>query len=192
MGCFLVTTEKDLNQMKQRVQQQVVAKKSTQTKAIQKFVQTATILAEQAPSTLPYYLKRTSGMASYEMGKLGEQIAEKVLEEREGLKIVERATVRGVDIQAERPDKTCVEVEVKTSVQDKSFSQLLGMGYGHKQCSDGWLHAVGINPDPAQTDVLGVHINPDKETVTIYRRLDGTANNWRRISHNLPLSQFKL
>lgn len=182
MGCFLLITEKDFSQVRQGPRQSA----SPQTQ----LARTVLGLAKYAPSILPYYLSRTAGKASYEMGKIGEQIAEKVLEQSQGLRIVERATGKGVDIKAQRGASTSVAVEVKTSTDDKPFGQLLGRGYGHKQCSDGWLKAVGV--DPTQATVMGVHINPHRETVSIYRRVDSNADQWCCVMRDAPLSRFNI
>lgn len=187
MGCFLTTTDRDLSQMKQRMAQQ---SRTSQSSLIKQYAQTITSIAKHNPALLPYFLKHSGGKFNYEMGKLGEQVAEKVLEQSMDLKIIQRATAQGVDIKAEWSGQTSVSVEVKTSVQEKSFDKLLGTGYGHKQCSDPWLEAVGI--DPEQALVLGVHINPERETVSIYRRTDGAAQNWAPVIRDAPLSRFNL
>ena len=185
MGCFLTTTEKDLKQMKQRLSGH--NHKST-VSVEEQFQRTVATLATYLPSALPVYLKYTAGRTSYEMGKLGETVAEKVLEQSMNLKIVERTKAQGVDLKATGKGGTSVTIEVKTSVQKKSFRSLLGTGYGHKQCSDGWLKAVGV--DPSKTEILGIHINPETERVTVYRRDDSSATSWTPIIKDAPLSKF--
>jgi len=137
---------------------------------------------------LPYYLSSIIGKASCEIGKVGEQIGTKILEDVMDLRVVEVTNAQGVDIKAQDKVGSLVAVEVKTSMQDKNFSQLLGKGYGHKQCSNGWLKAVGVNPN--QVTVLGIHINPQSETFTIYQRMDNKAKDWNSIMSDVPLSQF--
>jgi fructose-1,6-bisphosphatase/sedoheptulose 1,7-bisphosphatase-like protein len=182
MGCVLTMTEKDLKQIKQ------TQRSSPQT--AKQILKTAAVLAEMAPSALPYYLKQTIGQASHQMGKVGEQIAARVLEQSRDLRVVEMAKAQGVDIKMQGKGQISVAVEVKTSVQGKPFNQLLGEGYGHKQCSDGWLKAVGVNP--TQITVMGVHINPETETVSVYQRQDSGATQWRCIMRDAPLSRFNI
>ena len=100
------------------------------------------------------------------------------------------AKAQGPDIYARAANNTEVVVEVKTSVQDKPFEKLLQPGYGHKQCSDGWLKAVGVDPDSVR--VLGVHIDMEKETVSIYQRANGDATQWTCLVRDKSLSAFKL
>lgn len=181
MGCFLTCTKKDLDQLKQRI----ISRQTSPEVILRK---TVASLAKNAPSLLPTYLKYIGGKASYEMGKLGEQVAARIIEQDLGYKVTQIARAQGVDIKVVGPGKSCLAIEVKTSAQNKSFNSLLGEGHGHKQCSDGWLHAVGV--DPSKTEVVGVQINPDRETVSIYTRADSEANEWKPMIRDAPLSQF--
>lgn len=125
-------------------------------------------------------------------GKTGERVAAQILEQHENLIIHKEriARAQGVDVPGRSHYGGAVVAEVKTSASDKDFSRLLGKGYGHRQCSDGWLEA--LNVDPAQTKVMGVHINPNTLTVSIYRRVDPDARVWKCVARNLPLSDFDI
>lgn len=106
---------------------------------------------------------------------------------------------RGVDIQGRTITNTQVMVEVKFSTQDKDFGKMMNKGVykddvhpeGYRQMSDGWLGKVSGEFNPSQTNILGVHINPLKETVTIYRRMDADATKWKALVTK-PLSEFDL
>jgi hypothetical protein len=185
MGCLNPTTQNDLYQMRNHI-----SKGSAAPAADNEFVQTAAFLSKHMPSIVPQFIKSSYGNSIRDIGKMGEQVAEKVLEQELGLKIVGRTNSQGPDLKATAPGFSDITVEVKTSIQEKSFSQLLGRGYGHKQCSDGWLKSVNV--DPSQTKVLGVHIDPDKGTATIYQRLDAEAHNWRVLMKDISLAQLDL
>ena len=186
MGCFLTATQNDLRQFNSTLKQ--MDRPPTPAEQIQI---NAAAIAQYLPFYLPSYLKSTIGSLSYDLGKAGEQIAEKVLEQTHNVKITERARAQGVDLRGTTGRGGEVVVEVKTSTQDKPFHQLLGQGYGYKQCSDPWLKHVGVE-NPSEVRVLGVHIDPRRETVSIFQRTDNTGNSWRCVRRDVPLSEFDL
>lgn len=199
MGCFLLITRRDLRQLRDRLRKpgapmrparQQPSKIASKEERVRR---TLIGLAKADPSLmvplLPYYTKLVGIRYASEVGKAGEQVAETVLEKSQQVKVVERTTGKGVDLKARGPGGKVIVAEVKTStLEDKPFDQLLEDGYGHKQCSDGWLKAVGV--DPSKARVLGVRINPERETVSLYRRRDRGANQWRCIMRDAPLSEF--
>jgi hypothetical protein len=135
-------------------------------------------------------IKYVKGNATLQMGKTGEVVAAKILHQEMNITVTEITKSKGVDLKGYTRGKSDVSVEVKTSGRDKPFDKLLGRGYGHKQCSDEWFTKVGV--DPSKTRVLGVQINPDKKTVSIYRRMSNDASSWKCLLHNKPLSEFDL
>jgi len=145
-------------------------------------------------SMIPYLLKKRVGQLNYMLGKHGEKVAAKILEDYAGVTITALASAQGVDVYgSQKGNHKFIAAEVKTSNTDKHFSKLLNRAYGgHIQCSNGWLKAVGIS-DPDSVDVFGVLINPETEKCMIYRRLDSTAENWEPIRTDwFPLTDFNL
>jgi len=145
-------------------------------------------------SMLPFVLKKRIGQLNHMMGKHGEKVAAKILEEHLGVTIMALATAQGVDVYgSQKGNRKFIAAEVKTSITNKPFANLLNRAYGgHIQCSDGWLKAVGIT-DPNSVDVFGVHINPETESCMIYRRMDRKAENWEPIRGKwFPLTDFNL
>lgn len=147
-----------------------------------------------APYLVPTYVNKTSNSAggawNYAEGKLSEQIAGEILakDPEFGLKITKITKSTGADlIGTSRGD--LVVVEVKKSTSDGLFADLLGEGYGCRQCSDDWLQEVKINPK--QVTVIGVQVNPEARTVTIYQRTDSAASSWVKIKQ-VPLQKSEL
>lgn len=188
MGCFLVTTQRDLGQIKSRI-------KSGQDNH-SRFSQSNQVIANTlalysvSPILGKIYLKSEVGRALYEVGKAGEQIAERVLQQEMAIKITHTTKAQGTDLRGLTRGLSEVAVEVKTSGTEKAFESHLGHGYGYKQCSDGWLKSVGV--DPSNTRILGVLIDTQKETVSIYRRVDENAQSWKCLLNNAPLSKYNL
>lgn len=135
-------------------------------------------------------MKSNFGSAVYSTGKEGERVAAQVLEQHQNLTIHRITKGKGVDIDASSRGGGRVVVEVKTSMSGKPFHEHLGEGYGYRQCSDDWLKKVKV--DPATTTVMGVHIDPIKNTVSLYRRIDGNAESWKCLLRNAPLSEFNI
>jgi hypothetical protein len=243
MGCFLIMTEEDFNQLSSKMRagvsfirtkeagkvlvqvggtttttvQQMAAEirgiapsaevsavspaiQQRAVPSIERFATTVETLAEFAPFAMPFYLQyanetTSNAMRSYgpEIGKMGEQAAQTiVLHLDDNVKITKTAVVRGIDIKAERGDENVLVYEVKTSIQEKSFAQLLGKGYDHRQVSDPWIQAVDKTIDLETVVVRGIHINPVTETVTIYERKDRDAKEWDCIIRDAPLSKFNI
>ena len=137
---------------------------------------------------LPRILQSLMGGANQKIGKVGENIAAKIIQQRERINFVEITNNTGVDVQGLNPKDQLVCVEVKTSIQEKSFGQFLTTGYGFREMSDGWLQHHGIKPGNAK--LLGVYINPEKETVTIFEREDSEAFLWSCVVEETPLSDY--
>jgi hypothetical protein len=188
MGCFLTTTRRDLDQIKSRMGGPSTNR--SRQAAENKHLEAAAFWMTNFPLAYNFAVKSKLGKGYHEMGKEGEQIAERVLEQKYGFRIVERATAKGVDLSSISKGGYSVSVEVKTSLKDKDFGKMLSKGYGHRQCSDPWLSALGI--DPARTTVMGVQINALKETVSVYSRLDSNATQWICILKDAPLAQFNI
>jgi hypothetical protein len=165
MGCFLTLTQKDLKQVNSR----------------------------RNRTYLPAYLKDKPLVVQYSsLGMLGQRIAATILEQAEGLKILEIAKEgqQGPDIIARDISNKEVFVEVKTSIQEKEFARLLTYGHGHRESSNGWFSANDV--DPSDALVLGVRINMEKETVTIYERVSADATTWKCVMPEKSLSIFSL
>jgi hypothetical protein len=153
------------------------------------------VYATIAPALVrPYYLavnkshQRASGVLSGPAGDAGQEIAANILEQTKEYSInyIAPPHTRGPDIMA---NSSTVIIEVKTSKSEASFGSLLGQGYGHRQCSDGWLEHFDLKPSDIK--VLGVHINPVTETVIIYKRLDENAKHWEPVM-KYSLSEFNI
>ncbi len=139
--------------------------------------------------------------------KEAEGVAAKILEQSEYILSAEDASIpgtKGVDIRAVTKTGTNVVVEVKSSYKDEDFGKIIHKNKktypddthpeGYRQMTDGWLKEVskdigGI--DLEKTNILGVHINTIRETVTIYRRIDSEARHWKPLMTK-PLSSFNL
>lgn len=134
------------------------------------------------------FLSSIVGKLNRKVGATGEQVSATVLENTMDLRIIEVTDGRGVDIKAEDGTGNLVAVEVKTTIQSKRFAQLLGKGYGYRQCSDGWLKAVGV--DPQQATVLGIQVSPESESFSIYQRLDANARDWEPILSDIAIAEF--
>ncbi len=147
-------------------------------------------------------IKKTYIAEAIRFGKVdAEPIAAEILKQENYLDGSKKFTITrstGIDIIGSTKANTSVVVEVKSSTQEKDFGKMMTTGayageknpQGHRQMSDGWLSAVS-NIDPAKTKILGVHINPERETVTIYRRIDPEAKHWKPLMTK-PLSDFNL
>lgn len=150
--------------------------------------------ASEANNLLPYVialpalLRSVPGWANREQGKIGEKIAAKILQQTEGIHFVEITDSTGVDVKGISRKNKLVCAEVKTSIQKKQFEKFLTPGHGFREMSDGWLQHYGINPGDAI--LLGVYINPDKNTVTIFEREDAEATSWKCILSETPLNNF--
>lgn len=201
MGCFLTVTEQDLNQLKNRMNasssintnhsktNQTTVNNNTPSKA-QEYLSTWMALYSVSPVVANLYKTRVMGHVNYEVGKAGEQIAEKVLDQEMGIKITQRTNSKGPDLLGKTRGQSEVAVEVKTTGNAKDFQEHLGEGYGYRQCSDPWLREVGVDPD--NTRILGVLINTEKMTVSIYRRVDDDAKTWKNLVRDAPLSKYNL
>ncbi len=192
MGCFLTTTKQDLNQIKSKMrdQKESGASSSRTDSRLEQFKATTQALSIISPTLAMIYMKKEVGKARYEIGKIGEQIAEKVIEQEMGVTITHRTTSTGPDLMGLTRGKSEICVEVKTTGTEKKFEKLLGKGHGYRQCSDGWLNAVGV--DPESTRILGVRIDLIKESVSIYRRVDENAETWKCLASNVPFWKYDL
>lgn len=186
MGCFLTTTRRDLGQIKSRMRSG--GGRSRWTPKPNPYMANFLALSSINPILGNIYIQKESGRVYHESGKIGERMAEKILEQEMAIKITQRTNAQGPDLGGFTRGLSEVSVEVKTSRRDEPFEKLLGTGHGHKQCSDGWLKHHGV--DPSNTRILGVHIDPIKETVSIYRRVDGDAEIWKCLMRNAPLSKY--
>lgn len=144
-----------------------------------------------------HYVESAFGKAVYEGGKRGEEIGAYVLmQEFTQYNVDSMAKVRGPDVTMrpteDEDGRKWIRAEVKMAIADdgRSFGERLGKGYGYRQCSDDWYRAQNI--DPEQTEVIGVEINAEKETVTLYRRMDADARVWEPIAKDVPLSSYVL
>jgi hypothetical protein len=173
--------------MKQRMQYQIAA------------------LSQISPALTNAYLHNVRETYKGEMRRFGkvdaEPIAAEILKQEnylDGAKEVTITRSTGIDIVGSTKTNTNVVIEVKFSTQEKDFGKMMSTGayadetspQGHRQMSDGWLNAVS-KVDSATTKILGVHINPERETVTIYRRMDSEAKQWKPLVTK-PLSDFNL
>lgn len=188
MGCFLTTTRRDLGQIKSRMRSGGSGRHGDPRQ--NPYVANFLALNSISPVLGNIYLKKETGRVAYESGKQGEEIAEKILDQEMAIKITQRTKAQGPDLGGFTRGLSEISVEVKTSASGKPFEALLGKGFGHKQCSDGWLEHHGV--DPSNTRILGVHIDPIKQTVSIYRRVDSSAETWKCLMRNAPLSKYSL
>lgn len=165
-------------------------------------------LMQTAPALFNVYSKQIQEAYKGEMRHFGKKKAEMVaatILEQSGYtdKTVRITSSKGVDIKGQKVKGTfassTVIAEVKFSAQDKDFGKMMSKGSykdaiypdGLRQMSDPWLKKVDPDLDPAKANILGVHINPSNETVTIYRRLDAEATRWKPLM-TAPLSDFDL
>lgn len=142
-------------------------------------------------------LDEVMGAMNYQKGDVHEWVAGKILIESQQMRIVqwpdEKVGRQGVDLLAMRRGGSYVAVEVKTGdninalLEDGVYKERSIDGRGYRQCSDDWLREVGVDPD--RVDVMAVCINPDKRTVSIFRRLDSGATRWKPIMSD-RLSNF--
>ena len=148
-------------------------------------------------------------------GAAGEKFAKVILSDKMSLKaysFTRMSNNKGLDLAMHNPSQRLVVVEVKTSAQEKPFSQLLGRGYNvperggmQKQGSVGWLqgvreHALGRGKhadrtireslnQPENVPVLGVQINPKTQTAHIFIRTDQDAFEWTPMT-SVPLRDY--
>lgn len=176
MGCFLTYTEADAQQAAWDPNQFSAALASSW-------------LAARAGQIASAF-----GKAVNEMGREGERAAASVVAQELGYTVRSSVDSRGqgVDLTASGPPGSTalqtVHVEVKTTLTDKTFPQLLQDYRGERQGSDGWLSAVGVDP---AAPVVGVLVNAQRETVSIYNRLDADAREWTPIAEDVPLSLYE-
>jgi len=137
---------------------------------------------------LPKILSSLPGWTNREIGKIGENIAAKIIQQRERINFVQITNSTGIDVKGINLENELVCVEVKTSIQEKSFGQFLTPGHGFREMSDGWLQHHEVNPKDAK--LLGVLINPEKETVTIFEREDSEALVWNCVVEETLLSDY--
>lgn len=178
--------------------------KATPTKQRMQY-QVAT-LSQISPILANAYLNNVKNAFGTEMRRFGkvdaEPIAAKILEQSNYLDGAKNVTVtrsRGADIIGSTKTNTSVVVEVKFSTQEKDFGKMMNEGAykskahpdGRRQMSNSWLEKVSPDIDFEKTNILGVHINPERETVTIYRRMDSEAKHWKPLMTQ-PLSKFNL
>ena len=120
---------------------------------------------------------------------------------------------RGIDIAMRNPSQKLVVVEVKSSITDKPFSQLLKPAYNiphrggvQRQGSVGWLEGVRENAlgegkpadrivrecleEPERVPVIGVHIDPVHKMAHIFVRSDENAFEWKEIMDPIPLHLY--
>ena len=136
--------------------------------------------------------KSFKGTMNYRLGKAGEDLTARILEEQYKIKVTEITKGPGPDIKGITGTGRNIVVEVKSTLfneSNKSFSKRLSKDAygGKKQCSDPWLNACGINPKNVD-DFLGVHIDIVNDSYSVYRRADGSADHWDPIAENIPLS----
>ncbi len=141
-------------------------------------------LAEVSPNLANSWLKSEVRQTAIEFGKTeAQQIAAEIYQ-KGGFTIDNITNSTGVDISARHSGHN-FSIEVKSTSTDKSIGQLLGEGYGFRQCSDPWLEKVGVNP--GETTVNGIIINTVTETVSFWQRVDSDAKDWRCICRDIPL-----
>jgi hypothetical protein len=180
----------------------------------ERYLITRNALAEVSPTLASVYdtnldhrVSKALGAAYYERGKEAESLAKQVLEQArylDGNREITITQTTGVDVAGRNRAGNNVFVEVKASDQNSDFADLLDTksyeeyssdGKGCRQSSDEWFRAVadkkGVDIDLEQATILGVHINPSRQTVTIYRRIDAAATRWKPLMTK-PLSKFDL
>lgn len=180
------------------------ASKATPTK--QRMQYQVAALSQLSPALTNIYLNNVKNAFGTEMRRFGKVDAEpmvaKILEQSNYLDGAKNVTVTrstGVDIVGSTKTNTNVVVEVKFSTQEKDFGKMMIEGAyksethpdGCRQMSNSWLGEVSPGMDLEKTNILGVHINPERETVTIYRRMDSEARQWKPLMTK-PLSDFNL
>lgn len=182
------------------------ASKATPTK--QRMQYQVAALSQISPVLANVYLNNIKNTFGAEMRRFGkvdaEPMAKKILEQTNYLdraksKEFKVTRSRGIDVPGLTKTNTDVVVEVKFSTQEKDFGKMMNEGAyksedypeGRRQMSNSWLEKVSPGIDIEKTNILGVHINPERETVTIYRRIDSEAKHWKPLMIK-PLSDFKL
>jgi len=216
MACFLIMTERDFTQLASSMRAGVrimstgygmvgiqvngtvaqtigqlaanIRKSFPETEISSPFGITYLTLASIDVGVANAWLNVETGKAYHQMGYEGEEIARTIMIQK-GYEIDEKTTFRGVDLPAHHSGNN-FSIEVKTTMTDKSFGQLLDPNSygGQRQCSDGWLSAVGV--DPKNTTVNGILINALEDTVSFWQRVDGDAKDWRCICKDIPLSRY--
>lgn len=143
---------------------------------------------EVSPTLAARWVNSEFGRVINDFGKNeGQQLVAEIVRQ-EGLNVDNITNDRGVDITASRSGHN-FSIEAKCTFSDRSFPEMLGSAYGYKQCSDGWLEAVGVSPDT--THVSGIQINLADETVSFWQRMDSEAKDWRCVC-TMPLSNYSL
>lgn len=154
----------------------------------------ATVRRFQESSPNVQSLASFRGLMHHQLGKIAEEVAMRVLEDTQDLKAWELTTGKGPDLQMHGKGGSSVMVEVKSNQSTKSrrsFKGRLKYGHGHRQGSDPWLIANGVDPQQVNV-VLGVDIDMPNHTYSIYERSDGSAENWEPIAKDRPLQDRHL
>lgn len=134
----------------------------------------------------------SSVMGSYynERGKQGEHFAKIVLEEYGGATVTYQSEGRqGPDILAKSAGSAFMAIEVKTLDSGEDFVRKLGETDHGRQMSDAWLNHKGLNPE--STRILLVVNDTQKQTFSIYRRVDSDAKVWKNLLNNAPMHKYK-
>lgn len=164
--------------------------------------QLTTILTE-APSLLNHLAQATQQAFTLEMlkgGKPAEHMAAAILQQSGYMAQIGRITrARGMDIIGTSKAGQDVIVEVKFSGLEMEFGQRMSKGayrneahpHGMRQMGDPWIGRTTPGVDPAKAHILGVHIDPIKEQIAIYRRMDSEARHWKLL-HQGRLSDYDL
>jgi hypothetical protein len=123
------------------------------------------------------------------IGKVGEQIAAAAVANEFTVSAKVSDKKHGVDVKASDPRSEGlkdVNVEVKTSTDStKTFSQLLKThGDVGRQASEAWHASRGEDPS---APVMGVHVNLETETLSIFVRADAEAREWNPVVTEAPL-----
>lgn len=129
-----------------------------------------------------------------------EPIAASILQQSGYLEHIGKITrSKGVDIIGTSKAGQTVIVEVKLSGSSKDFGRRLKSGVykdddhpdGMRQGSDSWIQRTTPDVDVTTAHVLGVHIDPFKQTVSVCRRVDNEARVWKPL-FEAKLSEFDL
>ncbi|MBU1181113.1 MAG: hypothetical protein KKF00_02905 [Proteobacteria bacterium] len=162
-------------------------------------------LSEVYKAEIIHRIEREQRDLDRKQGEIGEEIAAEVLIQTKYLDGTQRVIIpksRGFDIRGYDRVRNTVIVEVKTGYSGKPFAAMLDTGVyksdskdgkGFRQMSNGWLKAVkeerNLEFDLDKVRVLGVHIDPNKQMVSLFRRVDEDATQWKQLMRK-PLSDF--
>lgn len=163
---------------------------------LERYLYTVAELTKINPTLRDLYMDNMKSARRSEMARIGKQEAEPVAAEvlqqsgylsRDADVNITRS--KGVDIKGSTITGNTVVAEVKFTGEPEDFGKKIDRAKrtykdeanpdGYRQMSNGWLSKVAPDLDPEKANILGVQIDATNGNVTVYRRMDSEANNWK-------------